>query len=283
MKPKYNIDINFFTSINTEQKAYFLGILYADGYVHDKRKNISLTLQEDDVDILIKLKDVIKTNKPLQYIKREEGVKNQFRLSITRASIHKDINKHGLYQNKSLTITPKCINNLSDELLRHFLRGYYDGDGSLTYYKVRNTINSAISIACTSEFYGFFSDFIYKQLHIKTIKSKRFKDNTNCYDMRICGNRQVIRFLSFIYENSTISMNRKRIKFMNFQNNHKQLNNKMGNRVRIIQDNNTFNSYRSAAKFNQIPLETFKRNLKSTKNYLNSEWKIEIINGFQYL
>lgn len=284
MKPKYKINCEFFKTIDTENKAYFLGILYADGYIHDKRKTISLSLQEDDVDILIKLKNAIETNKPLQYIKKEEGIKNQFRLVITRASIYNDIKKWGLYQNKSLTITPKYITNLNDELLRHFLRGYYDGDGSITYYKVRNTVNSTVSIACTIEFYSFFSDFIYKKLNIKTIKGKRFKDNSNCYDLRICGNRRVIKFLSFIYKDSNIFMDRKKIKFIDFQNIHKCLNRDMGNRVVIIQDNNTvFYSYRSASKFNNIPLQTFKRHLKLDKNYLGSTWEIKINNEFQYL
>jgi hypothetical protein len=157
MKPIYKIDENYFKCINTEDKSYFLGLIYADGYLNEKRGYMSLTLQEKDIDILEKFKHYIQTNKPLQFIKRnEKNTQNQYRFLITRRKMINDLILLGVHQNKSFTCNPNIINNWNDEFIRHFIRGYYDGDGSLTFYKSRNTFNSTINICCTKEFYFFF-------------------------------------------------------------------------------------------------------------------------------
>src|SRR5688572_7157509 len=48
LQRKYNINHNYFDTINTEEKAYFLGLMYADGYNQQSLNRISLQLQDDD-------------------------------------------------------------------------------------------------------------------------------------------------------------------------------------------------------------------------------------------
>ena len=48
------INKNFFNKIDTEEKAYFLGFLYADGYNNTDRNSVALSLKEDDKEILEK-------------------------------------------------------------------------------------------------------------------------------------------------------------------------------------------------------------------------------------
>lgn len=280
MKPLYKIDESFFEKIDTEHKSYFLGIIFADGYLHEKRNYMSLTLQETDIDILNKLKICIGTDKPLQYIKRKEkNTKNQYRLLISRKKVIKDLINYGVYQNKSLTCTPFKLNNINDELKKHFIRGYFDGDGSVTYYKTRNSINSTINICCTIEFYDFFSSYIDKLLQIKTVKSKRFKDDKNCFDLRICGNRNVITFLDYIYSDCDIFLNRKWYKFQTFKKIYsKTVNILMGDKVSItVKINNEtkqFKSFKDAASYFKIPLTSFKRNINKHIDYLGYNWNI---------
>jgi len=280
MKPLYQIDEDFFSSINTEHKSYFLGLIYSDGYLHESRGYMSLTLQERDVDILIKLKKSINTNKPLLYIHRKEkSTQNQYRLLISRKKMINDLILLGIRQNKSLTCTPNKILHLDKELIRHFIRGYYDGDGSITFYKTRNTFNSTINICCTKEFYIFFSNYIFENIGIKSTLSKRFKDNKNIFDLRICGNRNVKKFLEYLYKDSTIKLDRKYEKFMSFLLEFNKLNKKLGNSVILhvlTNENNLiiFNSYVEASKFFNVPLTTMKRKIKKDKNYLGHEWKI---------
>jgi hypothetical protein len=276
MKPLYKINEKYFENIDTEDKSYFLGIIFADGYLNDKRKYLSISLQETDVDILEKLTLSIETNKPLQYIIRKEvNTSNQYRLLITRKKIVEDLKKLGVHQNKSLTSKPDNITFSNDILLKHFLRGYFDGDGSLTYYKVKNTLNSSINIVCTNEFYNYFSSFISNVLLIKTTRGKRFNDNKNCYDLRICGNRNVIKFLDYIYSDSNIFLERKKHKFIQFKKIYEnKINKSLGDTVTINVIDKTFYSFKEASKYFKIPLTTFKRNIKNNPNYMGYEWTI---------
>lgn len=282
MKPIYKLNEKYFEIIDTEEKSYFLGIIFADGYLHEKRNYMALSVQDIDVDILEKLKNSIETNKPLQYvIRKEENTKNQYRLLITRKKVISDLKNLGVTQNKSLTANHIHLPELNEDLTKHFLRGYYDGDGSITFYKTRNTFNSTINICCTIEFFNFFSDFIKSKLNITCILSKRYKNDKNIYDLRICGNRNVSKFLDYIYKDSSIYLNRKWVKYEDFKNSHNKLNKLLGDSVnlRCGKDNlwMTFNSFKSASEYFNIPLTTFKRKVKKECRYLGYKWEIDRI------
>lgn len=282
MRPQYNLDDTFFHNIDSEEKAYFLGFLYADGYIHDKRKYVYLTIQEDDKEILEKFSAILKTNKPLLFIKKKTpktpNWKNQYRLSLTRKTVYSDLKRWGLYQGKSLTLTPCKIIGLSTNLLRHFLRGYFDGDGSFSYYKVRNTYGSSLSIVCTKEFNLFFSEFVKKNLNINSTLSKRFTDNTNCYNFRINGNKNVFKFLSFLYNDSNIFLKRKYDKYKLCNAKYETLDKSKSMRYMLHQydmqdlEINRFKSIVSASKYFKIAPTTFKRNIKKGI-YMGFRWE----------
>ena len=68
LQRKYEVNESFFDVIDTEEKAYFLGFLYADGYNNTDRNSVNLSLKETDKDILIRLNNLIQPDKPLQYV-----------------------------------------------------------------------------------------------------------------------------------------------------------------------------------------------------------------------
>src|SRR5688500_3425764 len=64
---KYTINHDFIKTIDTEEKAYFLGFIFADGHNDLNRSRISINLQYNDEDILIKFKKCINSNVPISY------------------------------------------------------------------------------------------------------------------------------------------------------------------------------------------------------------------------
>src|SRR5690606_14362207 len=70
---KYKINQNFFDNIDTEEKAYFLGLLCADGCNHINNTKVSLFLKESDKEILEKFKNMLQPEKPLNYAIRKRG------------------------------------------------------------------------------------------------------------------------------------------------------------------------------------------------------------------
>ena len=74
-KRKYPVDEQFFDEIDSEEKAYFLGMLYADGTNSMKKTEVSLRLQEEDYEILTKLNNLLQPTKPLRPIIRDKKEK----------------------------------------------------------------------------------------------------------------------------------------------------------------------------------------------------------------
>ena len=135
---KYTINENYFDNIDTQNKAYILGLLYADGYNSMNKQTIRLQLQESDYEILEKIRIEINSNKPLRFIRCDNKIasngyisKNMYQLEFFGKHICDTLDKLGMHQNKSLVLTFPTF--LKEELYSHFIRGYFDGDGSYCY------------------------------------------------------------------------------------------------------------------------------------------------------
>lgn len=118
-KRNYPINEDFFDNIDTQEKAYLLGLLYADGYNY--KKYFRLDLHKKDIDILYKIQKLI-------FLDDKDHVtpyKNRDTVYLNVYSVHisKTLTNIGCTNNKSLTITFPVIQK---DLQRHFIRGYYD-------------------------------------------------------------------------------------------------------------------------------------------------------------
>ena len=85
---KYNIDDNFFSEINSESKAYILGLLYADGCVYNSQGNVwaKLDLMYDDRNLLYKIAKEMKNDCPIRRhtYERSEYFQNQDKIYLEK-------------------------------------------------------------------------------------------------------------------------------------------------------------------------------------------------------
>ena len=216
---KYTFDEHFFDNIDTEEKAYIFGFLYADGYNNETRGVVSLSLQEIDKEILDKISLSIKNTKPLQFIdmkKYHEGKshQNQYRLNLCSRHMSKTISKLGCFQNKSYSCQfPSFISPI---LLHHFIRGYFDGDGCISYtYDKRKRPCGSISFVGAEYFCKSLSS------HLSLLEINAAVSYDKHYDecirrVAFGGRNQLIKFYNYIYNNATIYLSRKKIKFDDF-------------------------------------------------------------------
>lgn len=132
---------DFFKDIRTELQAYLLGFYAADGSVDEKRKTFRVQLQKNDCEIVYLYKDIISPDARLFTInEREENIIRVNRImghgsvgvDITSAILVSDLVNLGIGYRKS--INEISIPNIPKELIRHFIRGYFDGDGCITGY-----------------------------------------------------------------------------------------------------------------------------------------------------
>jgi len=211
---KYSIDENYFEKIDTEDKSYWLGFLYADGYVrlHKERSGqLVIKLKNTEVKHLELFNKCLNSNYPiLNDIKSEVIVDGKIHtslvciLNIYNTKLVKDLFKLGCINKKSMII--EFPNFLNDELLRHFIRGYFDGDGSI----------SNLCISFVSGSYNFlFSLKNYLNKKIIGIE-KEFDINNvekNYFYISFTNEKFFTNFYNFIYKNSHIFLKRKKDKF----------------------------------------------------------------------
>lgn len=185
-----------FMNIDTAEKAYWLGFLYADGCVHSNNNEISINIT--DQEHVVKFKDFLGAkNHRITETKdtRWKNAKILYQFSIKDTQIHDDLITWGCVPNKTLII--EKIPNIPRDYISHFIRGYFDGDGSLHY--LQSTDNYRISFTSGSK--KFLED-IQKELNITNL-SLGHSDDTNTYQLQISGRKQVERILNYIYQDST--------------------------------------------------------------------------------
>lgn len=216
---KYYLNENYFDNIDTPNKAYILGFLYADGNINPKKQTISMSLQEEDFEILEKIRNEIGSEKPLKFIdysnKHDFGYtyKNQYRLLMFSKHMCESLIKLGMMPNKSLKLDFPEINA---KLYRHFIRGYFDGDGSV-YRKIVNKNNMPITLTITST-----KSFCEK---IKDIVEKEIGIYCGIYDpsnkngitkVFVLSKNASIKFMDWIYYDADLYMSRKYDRYIEY-------------------------------------------------------------------
>lgn len=215
---KYPINEHFFDKIDTQEKAYIIGLLYADGHNRSDSNKVILGLKESDKHILDQINNLIQptkslTFKDLSYIRKNKGFEksqNQYILTIYNKHISERLNELGISKGvKSFTLTFPTW--LDESLIRHFIRGYFDGDGCLF---INNKNAPGVSIISTLSFCLSLKEILYHIISIKSTIDLTHNSNNNMRYINIGGRNQVMKFLDWIYKDSTIHLERKYDKYL---------------------------------------------------------------------
>lgn len=184
----------YFSKIDTEGKAYWLGFLYADGCVHSNNYEISINITDKEhVQKFQQAIGAISHKIAETQDERFSAAKTLYRFSIKDKQLHTDLIKWGCVPQKTLIIDK--IPNIPRDYVSHFLRGYFDGDGSLHY--LQGTNNYRISFTSGSE--SFLNDI---QKELQTQVSIGHSGENTC-QLQISGRKQVERILHYLYQDST--------------------------------------------------------------------------------
>lgn len=229
---KREIRHDFFKNIQTEIQAYLLGFIMSDGSVNEKRHTLTININIQDSEIF----ELFKIISPTAYIKEQKPyeskatvrgytVKNKgsIRLQIASIILLNDLKKYGVVERK--TYNQLSIPNISDNLIRHFIRGYFDGDGHITYsVRKPNPSNREINyrLNCT---FGISSKTNNLLIEIqKWLSEKNINVNINyikrddMYGLNISSRQVIINIFHLLYDNSFNYLSRKFTKFNYYVN-----------------------------------------------------------------
>lgn len=278
-KRNYECDENFFSEINSEEKSYWLGFLYADGYVRIRRgsNEIKLKLAIKDKCHIENFKKSIKSNSEIK-----ESVDRLINKNKTYTSYSASLS---IYNRKLVNdlITIGCVNNktfkirlpvLSDNMMSHFIRGYFDGDGCISKIKNRHTYR--VQIASNNE---FIND-IHKHLNFGYIRNYK---NRKWSILDIHKTDELLKLKHYLYNNATIYLERKKEIFDNVdvikKRNYDLFNYKR--KFLITSPNNDILITNNMVKFcrdNMLKVSTFKNLISGKSKQSKDGWKCQKIN-----
>lgn len=201
---------NYFENIDNEDKAYWLGFIYADGYVRTGINNrwgqLKIKLSTKDRDHLEVFKKCIDSHYEIkdniEKFKKDgrEYISHSSTLNVYNLKMVKDLMSIGCVNNKTFKIRMPIIR---EELYRHFIRGYFDGDGCI--YVVKNRPNSfKVTICSNIEFIQDIFNYLGYGI-IRLIKKISI--------LEISKIENIKTFRDYMYNDSNIYLKRKKDKF----------------------------------------------------------------------
>jgi hypothetical protein len=207
------VNIAYFDCVDSEEKAYFLGFLFADGTHLEPHRRLLLELQERDSEIPAKLSVALLGHERLTRRLRNTKCghkairqKAQVGFSISNEHLSSTLSRLGLTSRKSFTCEMPA---LQPSLVRHFVRGYFDGDGCLSVRSSKGAERWIISILSSLPMCQSIAQNSSVVIGFVPHITKR----GNIHEIIVSGNRQVKKFMDWIYAGSTISLGRKREKY----------------------------------------------------------------------
>lgn len=232
---------NYFEVINTEQKAYFLGLLFADGTNASdridsngkliKRNQIALSLKMDDKHIFDSFLLELESNYRLRVRKnslRNENWSDQCMLTITSAKMSEDLSRLGCIPNKTKSLNFPTNDIIPKELMHHFIRGYFDGDGCVWIGKrYPFTFNDgAIGRRRTRIIHNMKFTFVGLDSFIESVKTNLIdyagfsnvkinyhKRKEKSASLEYSGKNNIIKLYNYMYKDATVFLKRKEVIF----------------------------------------------------------------------
>lgn len=219
------INHDYFENIDSEHKAYWLGFIYADGSITKKvyekgsyTYRLRMELMFEDKYILEQMAlDLESDLKPKEYYNDAshfEGYnkpKHTAYIMFSSKKMGEDLIKLGVVPNKTLIL--KSLPSIPDNLMKHFIRGYFDGDGSV-YLTKDNTIKTAFY--GTHDFINSIQDFLIKELNL--IKKKITDQKEANVSFVGMAKQESEKLYHYMYDEATIFLNRKYEKYNKYFN-----------------------------------------------------------------
>ena len=195
-KIKFNNTV--FNMIDTEEKAYWLGFIFADGYVSDQN-HFELSLSSKDFSHLQKF------GRFLNYESNSKLYGHRCRFVVKDKHFTQSLKKLGCIPRKSLILEfPK---RLREDLIPHFIRGYSDGDGCLYHIQPKKSLSLSFILLGTEEFLSVCLKHF--NLEHKRIRSY---NKSKVYSIQM-SYKQALDVCSYMYKDANIFLERKYEKY----------------------------------------------------------------------
>lgn len=210
-KRKYTLNEEYFEKIDNPNKAYFLGLLYADGNVFMPEGRVSINIEQSDGYILQSLLNDVGSNMSIKLRTfNKPNHRPQNNISLSSKKLSEQLIKLGCVPRKSLILKFPTEEQVPSHLIRHFVRGYFDGDGSV--YMVKGKYKRLVfNLVGTIDMMNGFKKLMEKELNLGY---RKIYKNGNVYSLSYGGNLQCKRIYEWLYKDcEDLYLKRKKERF----------------------------------------------------------------------
>ena len=201
---KNTFNNNFFQDIDEEIKAYWFGFIQADGCIKETGTSYMLKIELSNTD----KKHLEKFAKLFNRFLSPN--KSKALLEINSKKIYKDLQNNGIEERKSYSENIEFLNHIPYNLINHFVRGIFDGDGSI-YCQNNNKRMSYFSLCGTYEMLFEIQKIIEKE--IQKLSKVEINFNSGTFNLTYGSHNNLISIYNWLYKDATIWLERKRNKF----------------------------------------------------------------------
>lgn len=210
----------YFDVIDTEEKAYWLGFIYADGYI-SKTNVVGIELKSTEYPHIEKFKKSIQSEHQIHIYHKNStfGPQDNARIAISSKHMSNILENYYTTRNKSYSGKLPEINSL---FIPAMIRGVFDGDGSITGEPkdIEHLWKPNISLTGTKEAMAFIEE---KSNFLWTWSQRHPERDTNNYSI-CCGRvNDCLSFLHYIYDGATVYLERKYQSYLNLLENRQRL------------------------------------------------------------
>lgn len=212
---KKRVNFELFNNKITEESAYILGLLWADGHIRKDKKLTTINCIKEDIEDIIPVFNMTgewNISKPIYKTFNGKKVKTQLRLSTTTWGLFEILDYYG-YTNKSYGTPEIVLNAIPKELRKYWFRGYLDGDGCIKLGKKYGV--EVVFVGPYNQDWGFMRDLCL-ELSINHSIYNRLVKKGGYSHFRINKKLDVKRVCDFLYEGyyiDGIGLNRKYNKY----------------------------------------------------------------------
>lgn len=204
---KIQFDETVFDTIDTDEKAYWLGFFSADGYICKRYNTVGIALSDKDADHVKKFAKFLGCPENVKF--KKVGSYGKCTCEIGNAHLKRTLMNYGFTSTKSYDLTFPNINIFKDpKLINAFIRGNFDGDGSITFSKHFRKRTEDLYCAKVISFVGTKQFIEGIQEHFNLYDSTIYQDRDHmCYEIRTQSKAQYI--LNIIYKDASVYLDRK--------------------------------------------------------------------------
>ena len=207
----YSLNEEYF-NYESHNMAYILGFIAADGTIREKTNEIKITLSSIDKELLEKIKEEINSGRPLREYCDNNGY-SKIELDFTSPIIKEKLKEYGIVPNKTTLLKPPY--QLDEKFIPDYIRGYFDGDGSITKTGYKGNSLEFKIVSASKNILIFFEDYFnkkYNQDKSHIYARKKEESKLQLYDLKYSTNFSK-ELYNILYTPNSLYLKRKKEKY----------------------------------------------------------------------